>query len=487
MKKLSVAVLLVASGCSGSPPSGRAPAAAVAVASQDEPGAAPVMALRLPRAGGTVRAYTLPTLAASPWTAPQAPSTARSAIAMDQIGDRLLYRDRDGSIHGFDLVAGHERDITPRGHWLTALSTDTLLAVSSDGTVIESKPWSEQPWPVGVGGGARRVFAGLGSRLLVLRDDSLAIASREAGITLAVTVPETPLVTASRNGDAVAFGTDSGLVVAAEGNGWHPWFVRLTGAPTDLAFSPSGDRIYVTVRDKSELDVVDRFARRERPAIPLPGPAAAVRMDAWGRAVLVRALGSGRRAPTWVIGVATDRVTGRIETPWRSDLPVVAEDGALLYREGNAVVARDVRTLDSLGAVPDAAGDLWFVGRWTPIMAGVMARMEALRAESASARAPIQRPRPGAAPAAAVAPAPSGPPLWVQLAESQSRGGADELVKALAREGYPAELAAPGGPGQGWRALVGPFATRAAADSVARSLARPYWITLRGPGAAAPQ
>jgi len=536
LKKLAAALLLLMTGCAGgSPrrtgadePPGQSPAESLRVS--------PSMALRLPAGGGAVRAYPLPQLGLVAWVSGGVVSPVRAAIAMDAPGNRLLYRDRAGAVVAFDLVGSHEQAITPRGRWFTAIATDTLLAVSNQGDVIESEPWGSHPWPSALGGGVIDAFAALGSRLLLVRRDSVALATREAGTALAVPAPATPIHAVSRNGDALAFGTDSGVVVLEDRDQWRSWFLRLVGSPTDVAFSPSGHEIFVALQAKSELGVVDRFTHRERPAIPLPGPAAELRMDPWGRAVLVRPLEPSRRGETWVVGLASGRLLGRLYTTWASDLPTVSPDGTLLYRDGTAVVARDIRSLDSLGAVAGGAADVWFVSRWRPT-AGVAAAQEAARRTDSAARASgAERPRaprepglaaagiaaaprvarplaPGATPvptppvrpptpaagtatpanrsvvpaarAPAAPPAPHGATSWIQLGvfqiESRARGFADEL----ARDGHAALVVPPATDGAGWRVLVGPFPSRPAADSAARLLGRPYFITGRGPGGAA--
>lgn len=316
----------------------------------------------------------------------------------------------------------------------------------------------------------------------------------------------------SRDGDAIAFATDSGLVVVEDRDQWRPWFVRLAGSPVAAVFAPSGYRVYVALKNKSELAVVDRFLRKERPTIPLPGSAADLRMDPWGRVVMVKP--AGRPGETWVVGVASGRVEGRLDTQWASDLPTVSEGGVLLAREGRAVVARDVRSLDSLGAVSDGAGDLWFVGRWRPSSAIVAARQEARRAamepaaaavaghaapptavtppgETRAPSAPARAAAPAAAPAAeepepgAAAPE-RATPYWVQVSASQNEKQTRDLAAELVRAGFAAHVAAPLSPTESWRVLIGPFGTRSSADSAARTLGRPYWITGRGPGGPTP-
>jgi cell division septation protein DedD len=104
---------------------------------------------------------------------------------------------------------------------------------------------------------------------------------------------------------------------------------------------------------------------------------------------------------------------------------------------------------------------------------------------AAGTATPANRSAVPAARAPAAPPAPHGATSWIQLGvfqvESRARGFADEL----ARDGHAALVVPPAADGAGWRVLVGPFPSRPAADSAARLLGRPYFITGRGPGGAA--
>ena len=498
LRRLFPLILLV-TACSGRQSGSTAANESPGQRALEGPRSVPPVAVRLPARGGQVRAYRLPTLASENWAAGGRVSPARTVMGVDVPGRRLLYRDSSGAIDAFDLVASLQKTVAAKGRF-AALATDgTFLVIGPDGGVTESQPWGSQRWPGTVGGGVRAAFVGLGSRLIVIRRDSIALISPEAGTPLTAPVPDATAFAASRDGDAVAFATDSGLVVVEDRDEWRPWFVRLAGTPTAVAFAPSGYRIYVALRNRSELALVDRFQRKERPSIPLPGPAAELRMDPWGRVVLVTP--PGHDDETWILGVAANRVAGRLRTRWASDLPTISEGGVLLAREGRAVVARDVRSLDSLGAIPDGAGDLWFVGRWRPSSAIAATRQEARQVEAAPASsAPLERPQ-SAAPVVAATPlatprpapvrvvqAPEAPAaaerpgaIWVQVSASQSERLTRDLAAALVRSGHPARVASPASAADSWRVLLGPYANRGAADSVARGLGRPYWITGRGP------
>ncbi len=430
----------------------------------------PVMAFRLPSAGGALRVYRLPTLEELPGGGRGHVSPSGSAVGMDFIGRRLLYHDSAGATVSFDLVANHERPVAPAGAIAALASDGTLLAVDVAGGVTESQPWGNRPWSGRLGRGVNGVFAAPGARLLSIRregGDTLKFSTQEAGVSMAAAVPHASGEGASRDGDAIAFATDSGVVVVEDREAHHPWFLRLGGMPLAVAFSPSGHRLYVALRDRNELAVVDRFARSERPAISLPAPAGALRMDPWGRALLAR---PAQGDETWVVAAAGDHVTGRLTTPWASDLPAISEDGLLLAREGDAVIARDLRSLDSLGAVADGAGDLWFVGRWAVPSATLAMRREVRATDTTRSRA--------AAPTAAGNSARAAAPLslWVQVSSTQNEQWARALAAEMTAGQHPAEVVAPSAAGEGWRVVMGPYRSRDAADSAGRSLGRPYWV-----------
>ena len=212
-------------GCSGSrsgaPDTIGTPAARAALQSEG-PRSIPIVALRILAGGGALRVYLLPALKPADWALGGRTSPVATVIGMDDAGRRLIYRDSTGNVAAFDLVAYRERPVEADSVYvgrgaITALSPDgTLYAVLADGSVIESAPWGASAWPNRIGRGVREAFAGVGPSLMTIRHttaDTLALASREAGISLRVPVPSATARVASRDGDAVAFTTDSGLEV----------------------------------------------------------------------------------------------------------------------------------------------------------------------------------------------------------------------------------------------------------------------------------
>ena len=455
--------------------------------------AIPAVAFRVPHGGGPLAVYQLPALEATAWGAGSRLSGARTALGVDIVGRRLLFRDSVGAVASFDLVSLRQKTIAPRHALATMAADGAVLAVDSSGAITESQPWGTREWTGSLGHGVREIYAAPGSRLLAVRrshgEDTLQVAERETGVALSQALPAAEDRTASRDGDAIALATDSGLVVF-EGDMARPWFVHIAGKPRAVEFSPSGHRLYVVLAEKSELAVVDRFSHRERAAISLPGLATRLRPDPWGRVLLVRGEADGESA-TWVVSTASNSVMGTLKSGWASDLPTVSENGVLLDREGTAVIARDLRGLDSLGAIAGGARDLWFAGRWVPSSATAAARADVATAPagpaaSPSAPKPVPRPTatPGAplTPGATAAPAPAAAPVsapaafYVQLLATRSEEAARTLAGQLAIHRV---LLVPPKPGTGddnWRVQAGPFRSREAADSAGREIGLSYWI-----------
>jgi hypothetical protein len=477
-------LLLLLAACTRPRDRDTAQGSATRNASSDGPSTIPVVALRVAGSGGPLRAHALPRLAALPWTLPGRTSPVRGTVGIDVSGRRLLYRDTTGAVLGFDLVAFRERAIAPRGALADLGADGALLTVDRRGAVVESQPWGSRPWPDTLGPGTREIFAAPNARLVLLRGhaaDSLVGISRDGGPWFAASAPQAVQSVASRDGDAVAFATEQGLVVVEDRDPRNPWSVTLRGSPAAVVFSPSGHRLYVALRSRSELAVVDRYQRAERERVPLPGPAEALRADPWGHALFVRPAGAEAAGGlTWVVSIATDRVIGHLVTEWDTDLPTVSQTGVILLREGDAVVARDVHTLDSLGAVPDGARDYWFVGAWAPTSAAAALRQQA-RAADATIRqpAPPTRAAPVLDPKSLRAVPDTAPRLWVQVSASQSEAASRALVAELAAAHQPVQLVPPRSEGDGWRVVLGPFATRDEAEAAGRALGRPFFIVER--------
>jgi hypothetical protein len=66
--------------------------------------------------------------------------------------------------------------------------------------------------------------------------------------------------------------------------------------------------------------------------------------------------------------------------------------------------------------------------------------------------------------------------LYVQVSTSQNPDWSGRLAQDLIRAGLAARVLPPHGPDDGYRVVLGPYATRAQAEATGRKLGRPFWI-----------
>jgi hypothetical protein len=259
-------------------------------------------------------------------------------------------------------------------------------------------------------------------------------------------------VAATRWGDLVAVASDSGVTFYDPLGRREPAFVKLGEAPRALAFSPSGHRIYVARRSVPGLAVIDRYEHKELDGVALPGPVAALRLDPLGRWLLARpTVGDS----AWIVDLPIKRHAGTVSTAWQADLPAISPDGVLIYRRGNDVVSLRPDSLTDVGKVERGAADVWVLTSWLP--RGVPAStINAAASDSAGTGA-------------------EGP-LYVQVSTSQNPEWSGHLADDLTRAGLAARVLPPQHPDDGYRVVLGPYATRAQAEATGRRLGRPFWI-----------
>jgi len=114
--------------------------------------------------------------------------------------------------------------------------------------------------------------------------------------------------------------------------------------------------------------------------------------------------------------------------------------------------------LNDVGKVTNGAADLWVLTSWLP--RGVAASpVSTAAAESGAA---------GAAGAEG--------PLYVQVSTSQNPEWSGHLADDLTRAGLAARVLQPQHPDDGYRVVLGPYATREQAEAIGRRLGRPFWI-----------
>jgi hypothetical protein len=225
--------------------------------------------------------------------------------------------------------------------------------------------------------------------------------------------------------------------------------LRMGRSASAVAISPSGHRIYAALRGGT-LIAMDRFTGDVIDRVPIPGEAAALRLDPLGRLMLLQATGEDS---IWVVDLSRDMVIGRVAGPWGTDLPAVAPDGSVLVRRRNDVFALSPDSLKEMGRVAGAAGDQWLPVAWDPRRPNLDVGDES----QPDAAQPSQS-------------------LYVQVASTSNQAWADDLSKNLRSAGMNASVLKTSDTEDSYRVVIGPFPTREAAEDTGRKLGRPFWI-----------
>jgi cell division septation protein DedD len=324
-----------------------------------------VVLLRVPRAGGRVTAALYPRLDSIVWRSREnAPPLAR-VLAFDADAGLVAAVDTGGLPVRVDLRLGTVRKAGRAP--LTALAAlgGTFYGVTADGAVTRLTA-AGQAWAVRLRPTPQALFP---------QRDGSVLATAASGGTGMVWVLRPPTATATDSvrvaggarpvrldaTDRVYFtGGDELIAVQARTLAPAPAVALGAGVRT-AASSPSGDRLFVLTERGGEVRVVDRYAGREAPTLQLPGDARELRVDPLGRYLLAR---PARGDSAWVVAVGTGRVIGVAGGTWRTDLPLVLPDGAILTASGADVAIVDGETLRPRATVPGGAADFWHVVAW---------------------------------------------------------------------------------------------------------------------------
>lgn len=335
---------------------------AIAARAEGSRGPDPVL-IRLPRNGGTARAYLYPKLDSTIWTG-RGTSVDR-VLGFDPEGGALAVVDAKGEPARIDFRLG-EANVASKAKLalLTAPTGTDIFGIDSKGAVVRltrAGGWSFTP-PVA----ARGVFPQSDGSVLVagqLGDQTAVWKLRppDTEVRDTVMLPMTMRGVRAQVGDRVYFATDSALVgVRARDMSLVPR-IALKGRVLALAPTPSGDRVYVATAGDSGVAVIDRYTDKVAARVALPGQVSDLRMDRLGRYVLARPV---RGDSAWVIAVATDSVSGSVHTKWSDDLPTAAPDGAIVVNNGHDVVFLDGETLQPVRTVAGGAQDYWYFLFW---------------------------------------------------------------------------------------------------------------------------
>jgi cell division septation protein DedD len=472
--------------------------------------------LRIPRTGGSVRAYLYPKLDSVVWSGRGI--SVQRVLAFDPEGGILAIIDGKGNPGRIDLRFGSASTASQtKLTSLTSINGADIYGLDSKGAVKRLTRTGD--WTFAPPSPASSIFPQL--------DGSLVVVSQKEGEATIwkVRPPESKLLDTvefsltargikAQVGDRVYFATREGLVGIRTRDMSVVTPISLDKRAKILAPTPSGDRMYVTLEGEKGLSVIDRYTDRVSSKISLPGEVAEIRMDPLGRYVLAKPV---KGDSAWVIAVATDRVVGSVPTTWTNDLPACAPDGAIAVSNGRDVSFVDGETLQSVRTIVGGAKDYWYFMFWngfrpripgteeqsvaevddTPVEESIIAEEDVAVLVDSPTTAPVPQPQPqqdtpSTPPTPRQPPAPTPPTIvpaepirppvspqsyTVSFAALLNEEKAIELANSIVVNGVKARVLKTERAGTPiFRVVLGPYATRAMAEQVGKDSKRQFWI-----------
>ena len=420
---------------------------------------APTSLLRFAHGGGVVRLYGADGLAPDDWHSTDKLPAVRRVLGAD-LDQRLVYTiDPKGTVSALDLETRRVRQVE-KGVVHAALGPDgALYMADTAGVVTQLARRVPLRFRSTLTAAPRTLYATASGTLLALpeRGAGMQVLSAEQPVG-SVQLPAGPTA-ATFWGDLVAVAADSGVVLY-DVNRKHPAprAIPVRGHARAVLFSPSAHRIYVA-EDDDRLLVLDRFTGERIEEVKLPGAAAGLRGDLYGGWLLVRPRDGDS---TWVVDATTDRYVGTVATRWGGDLPAVVPPATLVLRRGDDIVGLDLTKpgFPELGHVGGGSEDVWMPIGWSPAPPPETETSDSARAAEADSAAT------------------EGPhaQIYLQVSSSRNPSWAKELAEKIQGAGLPASVLPPNAGDDVYRVVLGPYATREAAEDAGKKVGMPSFI-----------
>ena len=443
--------------------------------------------IRIPRTGGEARAAIYPALDSVIWTAPDMPAPGR-VLGFDPEGGTLALATRSGYPARIDLhLARATIASRDRLHSMASANGSDIFAVDTRGRVRRFT--AEGAWSLAPPQPARSVFPQADGGIVVLATVGAqttlwrALPPNERLLDTAQ-LPPVGRAAATQMGDRVYLATDTALVGVSARRLEPVRSIRVRNRISALAPTPSGDRVYIATPGARRLLVASGYGSAGPRDIELPGAVADLRMDALGRYLLVRAAGSDT---AWVIALGTDRIVATVATRWTADLPAIAPDEAIITLGRRDVILIDIKSGEERSRIRDGARDFWVLVFWNGfrqrppgldqpvVFAGVDTTALDSAARDSLARDTARSSTQDTV--VAVPPPPPAPGFIVSFAAVLSEARALALADSISIGGARARVVkTQRGDATLHRVVLGPYPTRAAAESVGRSSRRQFWI-----------
>ena len=322
--------------------------------------------VRLPRAGGTARAFKFGALDSSIWRSTQAMPAVDRVLAFDQENGFLAFVDTAGFPGWVDLRLGALRR-PAKYTFLSLASADgwSVYGVSSTNAIVRMTPSGD--WQQASARGVKRLIPTPdGTVLLVLQEKvgaGMLVRMRppDDAITVSVAIPIADRAAVTPVGDRVYLGSGSGFLSVPPNDIGKVERFRADDDILAISPTPSGDRVFIANKGSARLERFNRYASDVGGSVQLPGLVTELRMDPLGRFMLARPV---RGDSAWVVSVASEELVGTVQTAWRPDLPAIAFDGTVAALRGGDVALVDPKSGVVTRTIASGALDVWFFARW---------------------------------------------------------------------------------------------------------------------------
>jgi hypothetical protein len=290
-------------------------------------------------------------------------------------------------------------------------------------------------------------------------------------------------------GDRIYFTVDSGLIGVRTRDLGIVKSIPMSAPVQAVVPTPSGDRLYVAMKDVNQLAVVDRYSEAVTETVELPGPVSELRMDPLGQNILARPASEGDSA--WVIGIGSDRVNGTIRTAWRADLPGFAPGRTIATVRADDVVFVDANSFAERTRTPRGASDFWYFVAWNGFRPRAAGLDRPVTFDTPATVSPADStgiahgdsnpslPLRDASPTMVEPPrAPAPARVYVvSFAAVLTEQKAKETAATISVHGMrPRVVPSQSGSTTIYRVVLGPYSSRDEAERIGRDSQRPFWI-----------
>jgi cell division septation protein DedD len=462
------------------------------------------IAVRIPRMGGTARAYLYPRLDSAVWTAGGSPPVGR-VLGFDPEGGLVAFTDDKGQPRRLDLRMGEVRSAsTAKLGAVASVGGNEIYGITADGAVTRLTPsgdWKFKPpqpaqslYPQADGALIISGPIGTATRLWLIRptDDNILDSASLPGVTRG---PR------AQAGDRLYFTSVNGLTGVKTRDLSPLKQIRLPGVAQALAPTPSGDRMYIALREFPRIVILDRYSESLAGTIDIPAAATDLRVDPVGELLLAKPADGADSA--WVIAIGTGRLIGSVATRWTADLPAFSHASTIATLRGADVVFVDETSLNPVRTVVGGAKDYWYFLSWNgfrprgasldqPVTFGLpdsAARGDTIvapaPADSSRRTPPLRDASPTVLPPVILpptsAPQRASAGFVVSFAAVLTEQRAQEIAAGIEVGGARAHVIATQSGGIPiYRVVLGPYATKDEADRVGRDSKRQYWVYEQG-------